>query len=210
VNRPAARQERALGDERIGPGWLILVVGPSGAGKDTLLAHAREGCRADPNIVFPRRMVTRPASSAEDHATVSAEAFEAMAAAGGFALWWRAHELNYGVPRSIDDDIRAGRTIVCNVSRTIIAPARARYARVAAVLITAPADMRAARLAQRSRESGDSVADRLRRGDALADVPVDFTIGNVGPPEVAASRLLEIIRDLSAATQTARTGPASH
>jgi ribose 1,5-bisphosphokinase len=195
VNRPDARQEPALGDERIGPGWLVLVVGPSGAGKDTLIAHARERCRAEANIVFPRRMVTRPASAAEDHATVSAEAFEATAAAGGFALWWRAHELSYGVPRSIDDDIRAGRTIVCNVSRTIIAPARTRYARVAAVLITAPADMLAARLAQRSRERADSVADRLRRGDALADVLVDFTIENVGSPEMAARRLLEIICD---------------
>ena len=208
MSRPAAWQGSALGDERIGPGWLILVVGPSGAGKDTLLAHAREGCHADPNIVFPRRMVTRPASSAEDHATVSAEAFEAMAAAGGFALWWRAHELSYGVPSSIDDDIRAGRTIVCNVSRTIIAPARALYARVAAVLITAPADIRAARLAQRSRESADSVADRLRRGDALADVPVDFIIENVDIPELAAHRLLEIICDVSQAIQNARTGAA--
>jgi ribose 1,5-bisphosphokinase len=195
VTPPAARQEPALGDERIGPGRLILVVGPSGAGKDTLIAHAREGCRADPNIVFPRRMVTRPASSAEDHATVSAEAFEATAAAGGVTLWWRAPELSYGVPRSIDDDVRAGRTIVCNVSRTIIAPARIRYARVAAVLITAPTDMLAARLAQRSRESADSVADRLRRGDALADVPVDFVIENIGTPELAASRLLAIICD---------------
>ena len=193
MSRPDARQEPARGDERIGPGWLILVVGPSGAGKDTLIAHARERCRAEASIVFPRRVVTRPASSAEDHATVSPEAFEATAAAGGFALWWRAHDLSYGVPCSIDGDIRAGRTIVCNVSRTIIAPARARYARVAAVLITAPADMLAARLAQRSRERADSVADRLRRGDALADVAVDFTIENVGTPELAASRLLEII-----------------
>jgi ribose 1,5-bisphosphokinase len=197
VTRPDAWQEPALGDERIGPGWLILVVGPSGAGKDTLIAHARERCRAEASIVFPRRMVTRPASSAEDHATVSAEAFEATAAAGGFALWWRAHELSYGVPRSIDGDIRAGRTIVCNVSRTIIAPARARYARVAAVLITAPADLLAARLAQRSRERADSVADRLRRGDGLAHVPVDFIIENVGLPELAARRLLEIICDPS-------------
>jgi ribose 1,5-bisphosphokinase len=209
VTPPAARQGSALGDERIGPGWLILVVGPSGAGKDTLLAHAREQCRADPNIVFPRRMVTRPASSAEDHATISAEAFEVMAAAGGFALWWRAHELSYGVPSSIDGDIRAGRTIVCNVSRTIVAPARARYARVAAVLIPAPADMRAARLAQRSRESADSVADRLRRGDALADVPVDFMIENVGIPELAARRLLEIICDASVPLCAALPGRAN-
>jgi ribose 1,5-bisphosphokinase len=190
-------QELPLGDERIGPGRLVLVVGPSGAGKDTLIGHARERCRADAGIVFPRRIVTRSASAAEDHATVSPARFDEMAAAGGFALWWRVHGLSYALPRAIDDDIGAGRTIVCNVSRTIIASARARYARVAVVLVTAPPEVLAARLAQRSRESADSIAGRLRRSEAVDDVVADFVIDNVGAPEVAADRLVEIIRAVS-------------
>jgi ribose 1,5-bisphosphokinase len=181
----------------IGPGRLVLVMGPSGAGKDTLIAHARERCRGDPNIVFPRRIVTRAASPAENHETVSVAEFDEIAAAGGFALWWRAHGLSYGLPRALDDDIGTGRTIVCNVSRTIITPARARYARVAAVLITAPADVLAARLALRSRESAESIAGRLRHSEALGDVAADFVIENVGAPELAASRLVEIIRAAS-------------
>ena len=40
----------------IGPGRLVLVAGPSGAGKDTLIAHARAACRNDATVVFPRRM----------------------------------------------------------------------------------------------------------------------------------------------------------
>lgn len=44
----------------IGPGRLVLVVGPSGAGKDTVLTLARDACRG--TVLFPRRVVTRPAS----------------------------------------------------------------------------------------------------------------------------------------------------
>src|SRR6188508_934195 len=93
----------------IGPGRLVLVVGPSGAGKDTLLGLARAACTDDRRIVFPRRVVTRQASAAEDNDQMSAEAFRQAAAQGAFAISWEAHGHAYGLLRSIDDDIRAGR-----------------------------------------------------------------------------------------------------
>ena len=74
------------GTARIGPGRLVLVVGPSGAGKDTLLAHARAACRDDPDIVFPRRVITRPSSAAEDHDTLSDAAFDQAVGEGAFAI----------------------------------------------------------------------------------------------------------------------------
>ncbi len=51
----------------IGPGRLVLVVGPSGAGKDTLIGLAQAACAEDGTIVFPRRVVTREASASEDN-----------------------------------------------------------------------------------------------------------------------------------------------
>ena len=182
-------------NDRIGPGRLILIVGPSGAGKDTLIALAREACQGDPNIVFPRRVVTRASSAHESHDTLSPDEFELAACAGAFALHWNAHGLRYGIPIAIDADIGRNRTIVCNVSRTIIDRARNRYADVVAILVTAPEDVLAARLAARGRDSDGSVAGRLRRSATISySVQADFAINNLGDPRLAASELISIIR----------------
>jgi ribose 1,5-bisphosphokinase len=177
---------------RIGPGRLVLVVGPSGAGKDTLLNLARAVCAGDSGVVFPRRVVTREASEAEDNAQVSADAFQDALAQGEFAMHWEAHGHCYGVPRAIDGDIRAARTVVVNASRTVLSEMRRAYADVLVVLITAPPDVLAERLAMRARGSDGSIAQRLRR--AVDEAVPDVTIVNVGAAEDHARRLIEIIK----------------
>ena len=106
---------------RIGPGRLVLVVGPSGAGKDTLLNLARCACAGNSRIVFPRRLVTRAASAFEDNLQVDDEAFERLLAEGALAVHWGAHGHRYALPRSVEDEVRVGHTVVANVSRTVIA-----------------------------------------------------------------------------------------
>jgi ribose 1,5-bisphosphokinase len=182
---------------QIGPGRLVLVVGPSGAGKDTLIDLARAALRGDPSVVFPRRVVTR-AAAGEPHDTMDAEAFERAVRGGAFALAWDAHDLRYGIPAEIDSHIRAGRTVVCNVSRTIVDQARARYAQVWVVLVTAPAEVLTARLAARARGSDGDIARRLARADAVADFAADCVIENIGAPEAGAAALASIIAGAAA------------
>jgi ribose 1,5-bisphosphokinase len=176
----------------IGPGRLVLVVGPSGAGKDTLIAHARAACRGDASVVFPTRVVTRPPSVFEDNEFMPPSAFEQAAANGAFAIWWSAHGHMYGIPLAVDFDIEAGRTVVCNVSRTVIGAVRGRYANVVIVLITAPRDVLRSRLAARERASDGRVSDRMRRVD-LSDGKLrpDVIINNVGDPESEARKLVD-------------------
>ncbi len=177
----------------IGPGKLVLVIGPSGAGKDTLLDLARAACADDPSIVFARRVVTREASGAEDNEEMSPDAFRDARARGAFAIDWEAHGHAYGLPRSIEDDIRAGRTVIANVSRTVVAALRHAYANVVVVLITAPADVLAERLAMRQRGSDGNIAKRLAR--TVDDAEPDATIVNVSSADYHARQLLRVIAD---------------
>jgi ribose 1,5-bisphosphokinase len=178
----------------IGPGRLILVVGPSGAGKDTLIGLARAACAEDGSIVFPRRVVTREASTFEDNEQVSFEAFRQARSQGDFAVDWDAHGHCYALPRAIDDDIRAGRTVVANVSRTVIDAMRRAYADVVVVSITAPPEVLAKRLAKRARSSDGQIADRLSRAvDGVTAAP-DVTITNVRNVEHHACELVRIIK----------------
>jgi ribose 1,5-bisphosphokinase len=186
---PAIASERPAA---IGTGRLILVVGPSGAGKDTLIDLARTACAGDGGIVFPRRVVTRAASRFEDNEQVSAESFRQACARGDFAVHWEAHGHGYALPRVIDDELAAGRTVVANVSRTVVAELRRAYADVRVVLVTAPADILAARLAARDRSSDGEIAYRLGREiDAAAG---DVTIHNIGNPGDHAGELMRVIK----------------
>lgn len=200
-------QPSAIAPEPTGPGRLVLVVGPSGAGKDTLIAGAKAACNGDPAIVFPRRVVTRPASTAEDHDSLNEAAFDGLVSNGAIAFWWQAHGLKYGIPRAADDDIRAGRTIVCNVSRGIVAELRARYARVDTVLITAPAEILAARLSDRSRASDGSLAERIKRNGAFTGFQAGHVIDNSGMADAAVRLLLDVIKATNGIRKVKMVGP---
>jgi ribose 1,5-bisphosphokinase len=184
--------------EPIGPGRLVLVVGPSGAGKDSILAGAKARCAEDPAIIFPRRIVTRPATADEDHISVSQSGFDEALRNGAFALWWRAHGLKYGLPISIDTNIGCGRTVVCNASRGIVESSRLRYRLVTSVLVTARADLLAARLESRSRNSDGLLAERIERNARYFDFSADIVIDNSGALEDAVNVLTSALLDKGA------------
>lgn len=179
----------------IGPGRLVLVVGPSGAGKDTLLRLAQTACADDHDIVFPRRIVTRASSADEDNIALSPDEFARAREHGDFAVHWDAHGHSYALPLQINDDIRAGRAVVANVSRTVIAALRGTYANVVVVAITAPPDVLAQRLAARARHSDGNIADRLARSVDDASANADVTILNAGSADYHGRQLVRVIRN---------------
>lgn len=181
----------------IGPGRLVLVVGPSGAGKDTLLRLAQAACVDDHEIVFPRRIVTRASSADEDNIALSPDEFARAREHGDFAVHWDAHGHSYALPLEINDDIRAERAVVANVSRSVIAALRRIYANVVVIAITAPPDVLAQRLAARARHSDGNLADRLARSVDDASAHADVTILNAGSADYHSRHLLRVIRNES-------------
>jgi len=173
------------------PGCLVLVVGPSGAGKDTLIRLARAALADDPRYVFPRRLVTRPPSADEDNDEIDEAAFAEGCAAARFTLSWRAHGLGYALPAEAGRLAADGHVVICNVSRRVVAEARRTCRRVSVVEVTAPPEILARRIAARGRSQDGDLAARLTR-----EVPVeaDLRILNTGAPEAGAERLVAHLR----------------
>ncbi|MEO9336000.1 phosphonate metabolism protein/1,5-bisphosphokinase (PRPP-forming) PhnN [Mesorhizobium sp. SB112] len=175
-------------------GVFIAVTGPSGAGKDTLIAYARKQLSGLEDVCFARRVITRESDSTEDHDTLSDAEFQKAEVEGAFAICWSAHDLRYGIPASADLDIEDGRVVIANVSRAIIPALLDRYANVTLIEVTASEDILAGRLAARGREGSNEISARLARTViAQSDVPVT-RIDNSDTPEIGGERLVATIR----------------
>jgi phosphonate metabolism protein PhnN/1,5-bisphosphokinase (PRPP-forming) len=158
-------------------GTLFLVVGPSGAGKDTLIRAVRAALDGDERVMFARRVVTRRgAHPTEDYETAGPDAFAARLAAGGFMLHWQAHGLEYGIPVVCAGALSRGTDVVANVSRAVVAEAAERFAPVCVIRVTAPAAVLAQRLRQRGREDPDAIAERLAR---IVPIPAGVRVVNI-------------------------------
>lgn len=160
------------------PGRLILVVGPSGAGKDTLMRAAAERLADDARYVFPKRLVTREADTGlEDHDSMSRSEFDRLVAAGEMTLAWEAHGLGYIIPGAVLSQVAEGRIAVCNGSRRVVPDALKRYHSVAIIVVTATREKRAERLFARGRETKKDIDQRLAR--EVPDLPDDPRIVSV-------------------------------
>jgi ribose 1,5-bisphosphokinase len=192
-----ASSSEATNAEKIGPGCVALVVGPSGAGKDALLRGVQQSPTCDPRLHFAERIVSRPSHAAEAHASGSPEEMNRAAARGDYALAWQAHGLTYGIPAMIDDHVRAGSAVIFNASRTVIEHAHNRYANVQVILVNAPVEVRTQRLLERGRESQSEIEKRLNRSVASFDTSAaDTVIDNSGALEDGVAQLSKVLGEL--------------
>ena len=165
---------------------IFAIVGPSGVGKDTLIAGAMAQC---PDLHLVRRVITRPeAAGGEPFEGVTPAEFARRKAAGDFALDWEAHGLHYGLPQ---EAFRVAGDVMFNGSREALTRAQQVFAGLVVIMITAPDAVLAQRLAQRGRETAEQITARL--GRATFDLPpgvVPRVVVNDQTPDVGVDRLL--------------------
>jgi ribose 1,5-bisphosphokinase len=173
-------------------------MGPSGAGKDSVLNRARKLLAPDAPVVFAHRYITQSADSGgENHVALTAAEFALRRGHGLFAFHWQAHGNDYGIGREIHAWRKAGLTVVVSGSREHFQKVGGVDDDTHPLLITAPTETLASRLAARGREDRDAAVKRLGRGEAyeINDVRL-VTIVNDGTLDTAAETFVSLLARL--------------
>ncbi len=155
---------------------LIVIVGPSGAGKDSIIRAWLAALPLSRRPHRARRTITRPFDPNEDHEAIDTGAFHRARDTGEFAFHWQAHGLDYGVRHAALAPLAQDRWVVLNGSREHLAQLRATAPLARVVSIDAPEALRTQRLRERAREDFD--ASRLRLGRQVAHALSDLHLVN--------------------------------
>ena len=181
-------------------GALVLIIGNSGSGKDSLIQWVRKNWPStlSPPLV-PTRFITRPPSpETEDFKSISEQEFQTLSQSGAFQLRWRSYGINYGVSKDIETSLMQGRVVLVNVSRQVVEPARQKIPNVYVVFIKVPFHITEARIRARGREEGTDLEARIERARQNQDFPTaDYLIDNSGDLESAGKELLNILLKIS-------------
>lgn len=162
---------------------LVVLTGPSGAGKDSVLAHLKSAGRP---YHFGVNATTRPPRPAEvegvDYHFVSVPEFERMIAAGELLEHAMVYDQHKGVPKApIREAIRRGQDVVF---RTDIQGARTIKSIVPSaitIFVAAPSELE---LERRLRTRGEDAAEqmelrlRIAKEETAVAAEFDYTVVN--------------------------------
>jgi ribose 1,5-bisphosphokinase len=169
---------------------LIYVMGPSGAGKDSVLQGLRDTWADLPTAHWARRTITRATQpDGEAHESVTQQEFDNLDQEGAFAMAWQANGLAYGIRREELKPLSTGHCVFVNGSRAYLSQVLQQWPTLTVVHINASADVLLQRLNSRNRESVQDISERMSRRIAI-DLPLDaISIVNDGSLQEAVQSL---------------------
>lgn len=181
---------------------LVYVIGPSGAGKDSLLAWLLQHAPADWHVHRARRTITRaPEPEGEAHESVDEAQFAMLRAQHAFAIDWQAHGLHYGVRHEEFSALDSGHWVLLNGSRQQLPLALQRWPQLTVLHITASPQILVERLNARGREDAAQRRARAQRATAAAlELPPGaIEIRNEGPLDEVGQMLLQALHFIAVA-----------
>ena len=158
---------------------LIYVMGPSGAGKDSLLDWLKNKLPPQSPIHFAKRTIDRPLQAlGEQHESVDPASFERLQKEKSFAMHWLANGRQYGVRHGELEPLQQQQWVLVNGSRAYLPEALRQFDGLNVLHISASADILRTRLLARQRETPEVVEARVQRAVAFS-VPTSCRCVNV-------------------------------
>ena len=152
---------------------LIYVMGPSGAGKDSLLDWLKSKLPPQSPIHFAKRTIDRPLQAlGEQHESVDSATFERLQQEQSFAMHWLANGRQYGVRHAELEPLKQQHWLLVNGSRAYLPEALRQFEGMSVLHISASADILRARLLARQRETPEAVEARVQRAVAFSVPPI--------------------------------------
>lgn len=136
---------------------VILIVGASGVGKDTLIKEAKKELKKKFNFI--RRYITRKPDKSEKNFFLEDSAFEILKENDFFISCWDAHNNLYGISK---DSIK-NKTNIISISRSKISDFEKNFDKVYVINITLNDTELKRRLIKRGRENIKEIEKRLER-----------------------------------------------
>lgn len=176
---------------------LVYVMGPSGAGKDSVLGWLREHLPHDLPVHWARRTITRPLSAGgEAHEAIDTARFVQLQHQGEFAMAWQANGLHYGVRQAELAGLQRGQWVLVNGSRGHLQQAQQTHPGLRVVHITADPATLMQRLIARQRETPEQIQQRVARASAFPIPPGTIQIHNNSTLSQAGRDLMQALNSL--------------